>query len=151
MHTDPDRRRAQRQLAVLAAAVVLLVAAVGLVAVRVLGHARPEARHPTPAPRPVAAAPGRPAVIWREVAGVRLPFSAAHGPRVTDHGRAAGYSRTRQGAALAAVQVLARTSATAGPEVYRPVLAGQVVGARTPRCCRSTWTSGTSSCGTSRD
>lgn len=30
---------------------------------------------------------------------------------------------------MAAVQILARTSATAGPDVYRPVLAGQVVGA----------------------
>jgi hypothetical protein len=141
--TDPARRRAQRQLAILAAAVVLVLAVTALVAVRLLGSGGPEvgrggleagpeagqgAGLPGRAATP-AASPGRAPLTWREVAGVRLPFSAVHGPRVTDHGRAAGYSHTRQGAALAAVQVLDRTSATAGPVVYRPVLAGQVAGA----------------------
>jgi hypothetical protein len=131
--TDPARRRAQRQLAILATAVVLLLAVMVLVAVRFLGRGGSEAGQgaglPGRAATPAVASPGRSTLTWRDVAGVRLPFSATHGPRVNDHGRAAGYSRTRQGAALAAVQVLARTSATAGPDVYRPVLAGQVAGA----------------------
>ena len=128
---DPARRRARRRLLTASAGAVLVLAAATLVAVRLLGSHGPEAGHPSPAPPTRSASPGRPALTWRDVAGVRLPFSPTHGPRITDHGHAAGYSRTRQGAALAAVQVLARTSATAGPDVYRPVLGEQVTGPNT--------------------
>jgi len=44
-------------------------------------------------------------------------------------GRASGYSRSESGAALAAVQVLMRTSATSGSGVFLPVIATQVTGA----------------------
>jgi hypothetical protein len=82
-----------------------------------------------PAPTSAASSPGRPALTWRDVAGVRLPFSPTDGPRITDQGRAAGYSPTVEGAALAAVQVLTRTSASAGPDIFRPVVAEQIIGA----------------------
>ena len=137
---DPARR-ARRQLVALAATLVLLVAAIALLAARLLTGGTPDAvQPPSPSASPHRSTSQNPpaspkssagtrTVVWREVAGVELPFSRTHGPRVTDHGRAAGYSRTREGAALAAVQVLARTSASAGPDVYRPVLAGQLTGA----------------------
>lgn len=125
---DPARH-ARRQLAALAAAIAFLLFAVTLVALRW------QRTHPTDAPdaghapsAPGSPAPSAPAVTWHDVAGVDLPFSTVHGPRVTEHGQAAGYTHTEQGAALAAVQVLMRTSATAGPDVYRPVLTGQVIG-----------------------
>jgi hypothetical protein len=73
-----------------------------------------------------------PDVTWRELAGVRLPFSRLHGPRIINSGQAAGYSRSEQGAAFAAVQVLARTSATVGPLIYEPILATQVTGVNLP-------------------
>jgi len=128
---DPARRRARRRLLTATAGAVLALVAGTLAAVRLLGSHGPEAGHLSPAARTRSASPGRPALTWRDVAGVRLPFSPTHGPRVIDHGHAAGYSRTRQGAVLAAVQVLARTSATAGPDVYRPVLGEQVIGPNT--------------------
>ncbi|NLT55288.1 MAG: hypothetical protein GXX79_12165 [Actinomycetales bacterium] len=68
---------------------------------------------------------------WTAVGGVLLPASRLHGPRIASDGRAAGYSRSEAGAALAAVQVLMRTSPTAGPLIYRPILAGQLTGANT--------------------
>ena len=72
-----------------------------------------------------------PDVSLAEVAGVQLPVSRRHGPRVTSNGRAGWYAHTERGAALAAVQVLLRTSATAGPRVYRPVMTSQVTGVNT--------------------
>jgi len=121
--TDPTQRRARRQLIGVVAVLVAVVAVGALVAVHVLGQQEPGRSKPKTAPISKAA------VVWRDVAGVRLPFSVVHGPLLTGQNQAAGYSRTRQGAALAAVQVLARTSATAGPDVYRPVLGNQVTGA----------------------
>jgi hypothetical protein len=136
--TDPTRRRARRQLAALAVAVTLVLAAVGLLTVRLLDHRAPDTGAGTLGSQSVPPSPSSPSaraaaaggdVRWQDVAGVRLPFSPAHGPRNTGRGRAAGYARTPLGAALAAVQVLARTSTTAGPGVYRPVLTSQVTGA----------------------
>jgi hypothetical protein len=63
-----------------------------------------------------------------DVAGVRVPVSPTHGPRFLDAGRAAGYTHDAAGAALAAVQVLTRTSPTVAPEVYQPILAEQLTG-----------------------
>jgi uncharacterized protein YceK len=71
-------------------------------------------------------------VRWQDVAGVQLPFSAVDGPHRTADGLAAGYSHTQAGAALAAIQFLARTSATAGPNIYQPVLDHQVTGSNLP-------------------
>ena len=67
---------------------------------------------------------------WRR--RLLLPFSSLHGPRTTTDNQAAGYSHTEAGAALCAVQVLLRTSATSGPTVFEPVLAAQVTGANAP-------------------
>ena len=69
---------------------------------------------------------------------MRLPVSLAHGPHDQTNGRASGYSRRMEGAALAAAQVLLRTSATAGSAVFLPVLASQVAGANTPAFKAST-------------
>jgi hypothetical protein len=68
-------------------------------------------------------------VRWEEVGGVSLPVSTTHGPRLRTGGRASGYSRSESGAALAAAQVLMRTSATSGSDVFLPVIATQVTGA----------------------
>jgi len=121
--TDSTQRRARRQLVGVAALLAAVLVVGVLAAVHLLGQ--PGARRSEPRATTASAAP----VVWRDVAGVRLPVSVVHGPLVTGQGQAAGYSRTRQGAALAAVQVLARTSASAGPDVYRPVLGSQVTGA----------------------
>ena len=83
---------------------------------------RPSAGEPSSAP-PV------PDVSWGQVAGVAVPYSRLHGPRKTANGAASGYSRSALGAAIAAVQVLIRTGASAGPAVFDPVLATQVTGA----------------------
>jgi hypothetical protein len=135
MSTTPldPARHARRQLAALAAAIALLLFAVTLVALRwqrphTATGGKDAGRAPTAVASPTPSGLPAQAVTWRDVAGVELPFSTVHGPRVTDHGQAAGYTHTVPGAALAAVQVLMRTSATAGPDLYRPVLNHQVIG-----------------------
>jgi hypothetical protein len=67
-------------------------------------------------------------VTWEPVAGVALPVSRTHGPRVTDDGRAAGFTESELGAALAAVHVLVRTGANVGPDIYEPTITQQVTG-----------------------
>ncbi len=95
-------------------------------------NSRPDGRlstGPTPPPStstPETSAP--PDLSWTPVGGVLLPASRLHGPWITAHGRTAGYSRSEAGAALAAVQVLLRTSPTAGPGIFLPVLTSQVTG-----------------------
>jgi hypothetical protein len=78
-----------------------------------------------------AATQTTPPFHWETVAGVLLPVSVEHGPRDETSGRAGSYSRTERGAALAAAQVLMRTSATSGSAVFLPVIATQVTGANT--------------------
>ena len=130
--TDQARRRARRQLgvlAVLAVALLMLVAAAAWLAVRRFDDRPPTGSPPSATPTATTDhLVERRRVEWREVAGVRLPFSPVHGPHLTKNGRAAGYSHSRQGAAVAAVQVLARTSPSAGPRVYWPVVGEQVIG-----------------------
>ncbi|WP_067694032.1 hypothetical protein [Nocardia jejuensis] len=68
--------------------------------------------HDTPAPAgPAPADPGRaPAQVrWEPWQGVALPYSTIDGPKLVA-GAAAGFSRTPQGAALAAIQHSIRTS-----------------------------------------
>jgi hypothetical protein len=118
---------------------IAVVAAVVLVAIAVTAL-RWATNAPQQGPRPASGNPVETTsspttaadVTWRQVAGVALPFSRLHGPRITSGGQAAGYSRSEQGAALAAVQILMRTSAAAGPSVYEPILATQVTGANLP-------------------
>lgn len=127
------RQPARARLAIVVAVAVVLAAA----AVTALLWATRSLQQP---PRAAAAGPSASTsspttavdVTWRQVAGVALPFSRLHGPRITTGGEAAGYSHSEQGAALAAVQVLMRTSASAGPSVYEPVLATQMTGANLP-------------------
>ncbi len=127
-------RPGRRTVALTAAAVALAVAlAAGGYLLGTRGspatappQVTPAASSPAPSPVP------RPQVTWQTVGGVLLPFSSLHGPRTTTDNQAAGYSHTEAGAALCAVQVLLRTSATSGPTVFEPVLAAQVTGANAP-------------------
>ncbi|HEX6873647.1 MAG TPA: hypothetical protein VF163_21320 [Micromonosporaceae bacterium] len=98
-----------------------------------------------PASVPTPARPGRPSsadplpelstsaivpadLSWVEVGGIRLPCSARYGPWHTGHGLAAGFSADATGAVLAAAHILIRINPQLGPAVFRPTLAGQVVG-----------------------
>jgi hypothetical protein len=122
---DAGRRRARLALAAMAGAAVVVLA---IVTAGVLTLSRtPERGGALVAPTSITASDGSD-VTWDEVAGVALPASRLHGPRITSRGRAAGYSRSERGAAFAAVHVLIRTSAASGPRVFEPVLASQVVG-----------------------
>ena len=129
-----DQRQARRALIIWAVAAAVLSA---LLAALLWGAARDNDSDavPTAVPRSSGdfASPGTmsPDVSMLEVAGVQVPVSRRHGPRVTSHDRAGGYAHTERGAALAAVQVLLRTSTTAGPRIYRPVMRSQVTGANT--------------------
>lgn len=74
---------------------------------------------------------------WQTVQGLQLPFSPVDGPRLVDGPIAAGYSRTPQGAALAAVQIGSRLLYAAGYErvvteqtVYDPGLRAKFLAAR---------------------
>jgi hypothetical protein len=70
-----------------------------------------------------------PDVTWVPVAGVKLPVSRLHGPRSVTAVTASGFTRSELGAALAAVNVLVRSSAGAGPNIYEPTITQQVTGA----------------------
>jgi hypothetical protein len=116
-------RNGRRALVVLG---VLAVVA-GLLGAYLLGRGTDDPAT-APAPAPTITQTAAADVQLRSVAGVLLPFSATHGPRITSDGRAAGYSRSELGAAIAAIQVLARTSPSAGSDLFDPVLASQVTG-----------------------
>ena len=62
--------------------------------------------------------------------GIALPVSATAGPAELTDTRAAGFVRTALGAAIAGTHLSVRLDPAAGPEVFEPVLADQVVGAR---------------------
>lgn len=130
MSRDPGRGRRYWMLPAAGLAVAVVVV---LVALPDRGSGRGAgaagASPAATAPRAAAAAPD---VTWAPVAGVDLPVSRLHGPRRTAGGAAAGYSRSAPGAAIAAVQVLVRTSPGAGPGVFDPVLAEQVTGPDLP-------------------
>jgi hypothetical protein len=127
-----ERSNARLRIAALAGSALLLTGAV-TVGVMIIGQrSAPESdalSHVSPAAEtPRGSDRTRPDVTWVEVGGVALPVSRMHGPRIVEHGRAAGYSRSELGAAFAAVQVLIRTSASASPRVFEPILAEQVTG-----------------------
>jgi hypothetical protein len=122
----PARRRSRLLLALLAAISVgvLVLAALGVAALL-------RSEDPAAAP-PAAATPStaefQDEIIWVDVAGVRLPVSRTHGPRVTADGLASGFARSPEGAALAAAHVLIRTGPTVGPDVFEPTITTQVTG-----------------------
>jgi len=68
------------------------------------------------------------ALSWTSFHGIALPASAQDGPRRTRGGLAWGFSDTRRGALLAAVNIAVRTAAQWGPAVYQPTIRNQVTG-----------------------
>jgi hypothetical protein len=77
--------------------------------------------HPTPQP-PVD-------VTWDDLAGVKVPVSRTHGPLMDNHGLATGYTRTEPGAALAAANMLVRSSPAVSPTIYEATITAQGTGA----------------------
>jgi hypothetical protein len=126
------RRRTRRRLG-LAVGAVAAVAVLGWVAGLHLTGKHPG---PDPADPPsvdVAAVAGLPADIgWVRVAGVDLPVSASAGPADTQRGRARRFARTPDGAVIAALHLLVRTTPYVGPAVFVPTLHEQVAGPDAP-------------------
>lgn len=83
---------------------------------------RPAPATPTPPP------PQRPDVVMQDWHGIALPISTTAGPAVHSDARASRFAQTPLGAAIAAAHLSVRTDPAAGPEVFEPVLADQVVG-----------------------
>jgi hypothetical protein len=67
-------------------------------------------------------------VRWADFHGVRLPVSPLAGPRHAAGGLARGFADTPLGALLAAVNIAVRANALWGPDVFGPVIRGQVTG-----------------------
>ena len=87
------------------------------------------------------ASPARQArITWQDFHGVRLPLSDLDGPRVLDHDRAKGFSRTREGALLAALHIGVRANSRWGPTVFEPTITEQVVGPDAGRLLEQTRT-----------
>jgi hypothetical protein len=135
------RRRTRRQLAVtVLVGAGIVAAAVYPAGLWVNSHLDDQAVAVAPAtvaaPWPAGtAAPGTPVldadVTWTRLAGVDLPASADTGPHEVVGGLARGFAHTRQGAVVAAVHLLVRTTPQVGPAVFGPTLAEQVVGEHT--------------------
>lgn len=70
-------------------------------------------------------------LTWKLHSGiVEIPFSRAHGPRVTEGGWSRGFARTPQGAVLAAIHIIFQTNGGGVPRAAQEAaLAEQVVGA----------------------
>jgi hypothetical protein len=98
----------------------LILAAIALLACAAVWWLRP-----APTVAPATQPPDVAMVEWR---GIALPTSATAGPTDLTDTRAAGFAPTALGAAIAAAQLSVRTDPAAGPEVFEPVLADQVVG-----------------------
>jgi len=128
--TDADRQRSQRLLVLAAGIAGVLVA--GLVLGIYLLMRDPETQTAAPA-QPKASVTespkSQPDITWAKTAGVDLPVSRAHGPRTVTAAMASGFSDSELGAAIAAVHVLIRSSAAAGPAVFEPTITQQVAGA----------------------
>jgi hypothetical protein len=86
----------------------------------------------TPTPQPAA-----PKVRWVQLAGVSLPVSTTDGPHDLSNGLARGFSDTPDGAALAAVHLVVRTSPSVSPAIVNTTLQQQVVGPNQPALLRS--------------
>jgi hypothetical protein len=83
-------------------------------------HARPASKRHT--------ATANTALSWTDFDGIALPVSAQDGPRHTRGGLAWGFSDTRRGALLAAVNIAVRTAAQWGPAIYQPTIHNQITG-----------------------
>lgn len=108
-------------------AVAVLMAGLAAGAVAALIHSRtasPTVRRTVP----TAAATLDPAsVTWQDYGGAAVPLAAA-GPHDTQGGRAVGFDHSPSGATLAAINLSYRAGSTAGPSVFEPTIAQQVVG-----------------------
>jgi hypothetical protein len=126
------RRRTRRRL-LIAAMIPLGIAALiypaGLWAdARIDGDPTPTS---SPAPAPMASTVDNSVsagVSWVRVAGVDLPISPRSGPRQVVGGLARGFAHTQEGAVIAALHLLVRTTAQVGPAVFDPTITAQVVG-----------------------
>lgn len=89
----------------------------------------PPPPRPTPTPSGGASSEVTPSTMrWDVTLAIALPVSSMHGPAALTPTTAAGFDRTRLGAALAAAHLLARTSPRVGPDVFTPTLDAQVRG-----------------------
>jgi hypothetical protein len=131
------RRRTRRRLTVaVLIAVGVLAALVYPAGLYVNSHlddqALPSTSSPnrsTPSSPEPTGGPVLPAgVSFVRVAGVDLPVSAATGPTETVGGLARGFAHTRNGAVVAALHLIVRTTPQVGPVVFEPTLLDQVVG-----------------------
>lgn len=136
------RRRTRRVLFLAAIVGVLLVSLlvfglVGGISGRSPAQASPGPTSPgnvapsgAPAPPSSSSPSDQPAadVVFTSALGDQLPVSKTAGPRALRTEVALGFTRTRLGAALAAVHLFVRLTPDVGPGVYRPAIVFQVVG-----------------------
>ncbi|MEU5885181.1 hypothetical protein [Spirillospora sp. NPDC047279] len=67
-------------------------------------------------------------LTWKDYSGVRLPYSALDGPRMTRGDLASGFSRTPRGALLAAIHIGVRANPQWEPHVFEDTIRRQVTG-----------------------
>lgn len=113
---DPQQPQGRRRWPWFAAAGVVLVAVV--VTAFVLGRGggtQPAQRPPAP-------------VHWSKVGADMVPASRDFGPWHQEDGRASGFAHNERGAVFAALNLSARTTGAAGPDVYEPTFESQTYG-----------------------
>jgi hypothetical protein len=109
-------------------AVAVLVGGLATGAAAALIHSHTTSGPPARRAVPNAAATLDPAsVTWQDYGGAAVPQAPA-GPHDTQEGRAVGFDHTPAGATLAAVNLSYRAGSAAGPGVFEPTIAQQVVG-----------------------
>ena len=132
---DAARARTRRLLLIITGAVLLLGPSISFaiayaVAVDDSGPALPVPL--TASPGPWIIVPGEvrlPAdTTWTRVAGVLLPAAPSTGPALVEQGLASGFMPTAQGAVVAALHLLVRTTPQVGPDIFEPTIQAQVVG-----------------------
>jgi len=128
--TDADRRRSQRLVVVAAVGACVFLAAVAVTVVLLRRDPAPRAAaRAEPSPHVSNGPTAGPDISWTKTLGVELPSSRTHGPRTVTTTTASGFSSSELGAAIAAVHVLIRSSAAAGPDAFEPTITQQVTGA----------------------
>lgn len=132
----PPVRGRRRLLPVVAVAVTVSGAVLGLLLASRDGNPGGPASGKRPSAPATTSSPAVPALPrvdlarlrWSDYHGVELPSSPAAGPRDTAGGLASGYSETPLGALIAAVNIGVRANAQWGPSVYIPTIRDQVIG-----------------------
>jgi hypothetical protein len=95
---------------------------------RTTPRATPTTHAAAPRPRRSRNAAARPELTWTDFHGIELPASSQDGPRHTRNGLVWGFTDTRTGALMAAVNITVRTAAQRGPAIYRPTICHEVTG-----------------------